>query len=191
MHFLTPVFHAFFPEQLSEVGPETLFSLINQVRPSFIRTEADEVTYNLHIALRFELEEKMVNGKIKAVDLPEIWRAKMRKYLGATPKSDREGVLQDVHWSQGPMGYFPTYTLGNLYASQITAKMKKELDLEKLAERGELGTILSWLRTNIHQHGSLYWSDELIKKVTGKKLDPNHFIRYIKEKYSKIYKVSL
>ena len=187
MHFLTPVFHAFFPEQLSEVGTEALFSLFNQVRPSFIRTEADEVTYNLHIALRFELEEKMVNGKIKATDLPEIWRAKMKEYLGVTPKSDREGVLQDVHWSTAPMGYFPTYTLGNLYAAQFTREMQKELNLEDLAERGELGIILSWLRANIHQHGGLYRSDELIKKVTGKPLNPQHFLDYINKKYSKIY----
>ncbi|MCH7730255.1 carboxypeptidase M32 [Patescibacteria group bacterium] len=187
MKFITPIFQAFFPGQLSEVGAETLFSLFNQVRPSFIRTEADEVTYNLHIALRFELEEKMVNGKIKATDLPEIWRVKMKRYLGVTPKTDREGVLQDVHWSTAPMGYFPTYTLGNLYAAQFTREMQKELNLEDLAERGELGTILSWLRANIHQHGGLYRSDELIKKVTGKPLNPQHFLDYINKKYSKIY----
>ena len=111
----------------------------------------------------------------------------MKEYLGVTPKSDREGVLQDVHWSTAPMGYFPTYTLGNLYAAQFTREMQKELNLEDLAERGELGTILSWLRANIHQHGGLYRSDELIKKVTGKPLNPQHFLDYINKKYSKIY----
>ena len=189
--FLTPVFHAFFSEQLSKVDPETLFALFNQVRPSLIRTEADEVTYNLHIALRFELEEAIINGKINPQDLPEIWRVKMKKYLGVIPKTDKEGVLQDVHWSQGPMGYFPTYTLGNLYAAQFTAKMRKELNIEDLVVKGELGAILSWLRTNIHKYGSLYWPDELVRRVTSQRPNPNYFLNYIKNKYSKIYKVKL
>ena len=189
--FIEPVFHAFYPEQLSDVGAETLHSLFNMVRPSLIRTESDEVTYNLHIALRFELENKLVNEKLKAEDLPEVWRAKMKKYLGIVPKKDKEGVLQDVHWSHGMMGYFPTYTLGNLYAAQFTAKMKKELNLGELVEKGELGTILSWLRTNIHQYGSLYWPDELSKKVTSKKLSPKYLLDYIKKKYSELYGVKL
>lgn len=187
--YMTPVLHAFYPEQLSKVGTETLFRLFNQVKPGLIRVEADEVTYNLHIALRFELENDLINYKLLVKDLPEAWRAKMKKYLGVVPKTDREGALQDIHWSHGAFGYFPTYTLGNLYAAQITATMRKELNLEDLAERGELGTILSWLRTNIHQYGSLYWPDELIKKVTGKRLDPNYFLRYINKKYSKIYQL--
>lgn len=191
MKFLTPIFHAFYPRQLSEVDTDTLFGLFNQVRPSLIRTEADEVTYNLHIALRFELEEALVNSKIEPKDLPEVWRVKMKKYLGVVPETDREGVLQDVHWSQGPMGYFPTYTLGNLYAAQFTEKMKKELNLEELIEKGELGTVLSWLRTNIHQYGSLYWPDELSKKVTGQGLSPKYFLDYLRRKYSKIYSLKL
>jgi len=187
--FMTPVLHAFYPDQLSKEGTETLFRLFNQVKPGFIRVEADEMTYNLHIALRFELENDLINYKLLVKDLPEAWRAKMKKYLGLVPKTDREGALQDIHWSHGAFGYFPTYTLGNLYAAQITATMRKELNLEDLAERGELGTILSWLRTNIHQYGSLYRSDELVKKVTGKGLDPNYFLRYINKKYSKIYQL--
>lgn len=184
--YLTPVLHAFFPEQLSKTGPEVIFSLFNRVKPGFIRVEADEVTYNLHIILRFEVEKAMVNGKVKPDDLPEIWRGRMKKYLGVVPETDKEGVLQDVHWTHGPMGYFPTYTLGNLYAAQFTAKMAQELDLKDLMERGELGTILSWLRQNIHQHGSLYWPDELSQKVTGEKLNPSYFLNYLKEKYSQI-----
>ena len=113
----------------------------------------------------------------------------MKEYLGITPKEDADGVLQDVHWSHGPMGYFPTYTLGNLYAAQFTNKMKKELQLNELVEKGEWGTILSWLRTNIHQYGSLYWPEELVKKVTGEALNPKYFLNYIKDKYSKIYGV--
>lgn len=189
--FMTPVFHAFYPEQLAKVGSGSLHALFNLVKPSLIRTEADEVTYNLHVMLRFELEEKMITGKIKAKDLPEIWREKMKRYLGVVPKTDREGVLQDVHWSHGPMGYFPTYTLGNLYAAQFAAKMRKDLNLSKLMGKGELGTILSWLRDKIHRHGSLYWPAELVKRVTGEELNPNYFLKYIKEKYSKLYNTKL
>ena len=189
--FMTPVFHAFYSEQLSKADCESLYAVFNLVKPSFIRTEADEVTYNLHIMLRFELEEAMVNGKIKAKDLPEIWREKMKEYLGVEPKKDRDGVLQDVHWTHGPMGYFPTYTLGNLYAAQFATSMKKEIHLADLSERGELGTILSWLRDKIHQYGSLYWSKELVGKVAGEDLNSRYFLAYIKEKYSKIYKINL
>lgn len=185
--FLTPVLHAFYPRQLSESGTETFYKMFNSVNPSLIRVEADEVTYNLHIALRFELENALINEKIKPEDLPLIWKNKMKKYLGIVPESDREGVLQDVHWAYGNFGYFPTYTLGNLYAAQITETMKKEIDVERLSEKGEFGTILSWLRTNIHQYGSLYLPKELIKKVTGKKLDSKYFIDYIYKKYKTIY----
>lgn len=189
--FLTPIMQAFYPKQLAKIGSETFFTLFNNVEPGLIRVEADEVTYNLHIALRFELENALINNKIKAEDLPEIWHEKMKKYLGIVPKTDREGVLQDVHWSYGSFGYFPTYTLGNLYAAQFTAAMKKELNIDELAEKGELGTILSWLRTNIHQNGSLYWPGELVQKVTGKKLSSKFFLDYIRDKYSRIYSIRL
>lgn len=185
--YLTPVLHAFYPDQLYKFGTDDFFKVFNTVEPSLIRTESDEVTYNLHIALRFELEEAMVNEKIKPEDLPGVWREKMKEYVGAVPNTDREGVLQDVHWSHGVMGYFPTYTLGNLYAAQITEKMNEELELSELSERGELGTILSWLRSNIHQYGSLYWPEELIKKVTEENLSTEPFLNYLKNKYSEIY----
>jgi len=191
LKFMTPVFQAFYPSELSKIDSEGIFRLFNQVKPSLIRTEADEVTYNLHIMLRFELEEVMINGRVMADDLPEIWRQKMKKYLEIVPETDREGVLQDVHWSHGPMGYFPTYTLGNLYAAQFTARMKKEINIADFCEKGELGVILSWLRANIHRYGSLYWPDELAQKATGEALNPRYFLEYIKEKYSKIYEVSL
>ncbi len=190
MYYMTPVLHAFFNEQLGKTDTDTLFRLFNQVKSSFIRTEADEVTYNLHIALRFEIENALINEKIKAKDLPEIWREKMKKYLGVVPETDREGVLQDVHWSLGSFGYFPTYCLGNLYAAQITETMVKEIgNIRELAGKGEFGTILSWLRTNIHQYGSLYLPKDLIKKVTGEPLDPKYFLKYIKDKYAKVYKI--
>lgn len=185
--FMTPIFQAFFPEQLNEVGFETLSLLFNQVRSSLIRVEADEVTYILHIIIRFELEDALINNRLKVENLPKAWNKKMKKYLGVIPKTDREGVLQDVHWSSGYFGYFPTYALGNLYAAQFTSKMKKELDFDKLLEAGDFGTVLSWLRINIHQYGRVYWPDELIKKVTKEPLNAKYFIDYLKEKYSKIY----
>lgn len=187
IEYLTPLFQAFYPEQLALIGSETLTAAFNQVKPGFIRVEADEVSYNLHIILRFELENALINGKLKVKDAPEMWRTTMKKFFGIVPDTDREGILQDVHWSYGSFGYFPTYSLGNLYAAQITATMKKELNFSELLQKGELGTILSWLRDNVHQYGSLYWSDELIKKVTGEPLNSKYFIDYIQEKYSKIY----
>ena len=189
IQYMMPVFLTVYPEQLAKAGGDDIFRLFNLVKPSLIRVEADEVTYNLHIALRFEIENGLINNKLKAEDLPEIWREKMKKYLGIKPKDDREGVLQDVHWSHGSFGYFPTYTLGNLYAAQFTKAMRKEIEMEKCIEKGDLGTILSWLRTNIHQYGSLYWPKELCKKVTGEELNPKYFLEYLKEKYSDIYEL--
>ncbi|MAG59820.1 hypothetical protein CMO96_03475 [Candidatus Woesebacteria bacterium] len=151
--------------------------------------EADEVTYNLHIILRFELENALINNKLKVEDLQSAWRAKMKKYLGVEPKTDSEGVLQDVHWSWGSFGYFPTYALGNLYAAQFTNKMRQDLDVDQLVSRGELGTMLAWLREKIHQHGGLYWPSELVQRVTREKLNPKYFLSYIREKYGKIYKL--
>lgn len=195
IQYLNPVIRSFFHAQLKNVSDSELFMLFNKVTPGLIRVEADEVTYNLHIALRFELENELINGRLKPEDLPEIWNAKMKEYLGITPENNAHGVLQDVHWSHGSFGYFPTYTLGNLYAAQITESMRKEIEiskawpfgLEKLSEKGEFGTILSWLRSNIHIHGSLYFPAELIKKVTGEALDAKYFLSYITHKYSHVY----
>ena len=185
--FLLPKFQEIYSSQFRGVEANDIFQSLNLVKPSFIRTEADEVTYNLHIALRFEIEEALINDRIKAEDLQEVWREKMKKYLDLVPKTDREGVLQDVHWSGGMFGYFPTYTLGNLYAAQFTKSMRNEFEYERLVEKGDLGHILSWLRTNIHQHGSLYWPKELCRKITGEELNPKYFLEYIKNKYYKIY----
>jgi carboxypeptidase Taq len=185
--FITPVMHTLYNQQLGKSDADELYRLFNLVKPSFIRTEADEVTYNLHIALRFEIEEGLISGKLKAEDLPEIWKSKMKKYLGVVPPTDREGVLQDVHWSYGNFGYFPTYTLGNLYSAQFTNTMKKEINISEQSKIGEFGPILSWLRTNIHQHGGVYWPGELCEKVTGEKLNPKYLVEYLTDKYNKIY----
>lgn len=185
--YLEPVLKAFYPTQLTKYDSERLYKAFNRVKPSFIRVEADEVTYNLHIALRFELEEALINEKVSSVELPEIWREKTKKYLGVVPKTDSEGVLQDVHWSHGSFGYFPTYTLGNLYAAQFSHFMRSDLDVRDLVVSGEFGTILGWLRDGVHKHGSLYWPKELVEKVTGKSLSVKYFLNYLNKKYSEIY----
>lgn len=189
LKFLTPILQAFHPDQLGEIGEETIIRLLNDISPGPIRVEADEITYNLHILLRFEIENDLINRQLDPEDLPRVWKTKTEELLQVKIKNDREGVLQDVHWSMGAFGYFPSYTLGNLYAAQIAFKMKKELPFEELLSKGELGTVLSWLRENIHRYGSLYRPDELILKVTGEPLNPGYFLDYLKEKYSAIYAV--
>ncbi len=156
-----------------------------------IRIDADEVTYSLHIIMRFELELQLVTGKLKVEDLPEAWNSKMKELLGIEPENDAEGVLQDIHWSFGAIGYFPTYALGNLYGAQFYNKMNNDLGgLDSLVENGEFNNILKWLRENIHRHGSVYTAEELCIKATGEPLKPDYFVNYLENKYSGIYKLS-
>jgi len=177
-----------FPNELKNIELDGFYRAINKVSPSFIRVEADEVTYNLHIILRFNLEMDLMSGKLKVEDLPEAWNEKMENYLDIRPENDSEGVLQDVHWSSGLIGYFPTYSLGNIYGVQFYNKMKKDIaNIEKNISKGNFGEILSWLRTNIHSYGSAYSAEELCKKITGEKLNPEYFLKYIDDKYKKIY----
>jgi carboxypeptidase Taq len=178
-----------YPDQLPPDGLREFYTAINLVRPSLIRTEADELTYNLHIILRFEIEKGLVSKKYQVRDLPEIWREKMREYIGIVPETNREGVLQDVHWSHGSFGYFPTYTLGNLYSAQFAHKMSEALDWQGEIEKGDFSAVRSWLSENIHQYGKVYWPDELTIKVTGETLNPKHFVDYLEDKYSEIYQL--
>lgn len=173
---------------LDGVGLEAFVRAINKVAPSFIRTEADEVTYGLHVILRFELESDLVSGRLAVKDLPEAWSAKMKDLLGLAPPDDARGCLQDVHWSAGLFGYFPSYALGNLYAAQFWSAMKRDMpDRDERIESGDLASILGWLRSNIHEPGSIYLPGELVRRVTGTGLDPGHFVAYLDEKYSQIY----
>lgn len=188
IRYISPILHALFPDMLHGVSDESLVLYFNQVHPSLVRVEADEVTYNLHIAIRFELEDDLINQRIKVQDLPELWRVKMKEYLGVEPQTDREGVLQDMHWATGAIGYFPTYTLGNLYAGQLLFAMKKEIDVDAVVTQGNFETILSWLRTKIHSHGSVFWPHDLLMQATGEALNPQYFLSYISEKYSAIYR---
>jgi carboxypeptidase Taq len=180
-----------FPEQLSGVEKEQFYRAINRVEPSLIRIEADEVTYSLHVILRFQLEVKLMTGELEVKDLPEAWNTTMEELLGITPPSDAKGVLQDVHWSMGAIGYFPTYALGNLYGAQFLRTMLREIpDVYDKVAAGEFAPILSWLRERIHCHGAAKTPKELITEVTGEELDPEYFVRYLESKYGEIYGLS-
>lgn len=161
---------------------------INKVEPSFIRTEADEVTYGLHIILRFELEADLISGRLAVADVPAAWKAKAKELLGLEVRDDVRGCLQDVHWSAGLFGYFPSYSLGNLYAAQFADAMMKDIpDFDARVESGDTAAILSWLRDKVHSPGSIWLPGELVQNVTGSALDPSHFVAYLDRKYSKIY----
>ncbi|WP_257348384.1 carboxypeptidase M32 [Pseudalkalibacillus decolorationis] len=177
-----------FPHELSGISLEEFYRAINCVEPSLIRVEADELTYNLHIMVRYEIEKSLIAGDIQVKDLPNVWNEKMVDYLGITPPSNRLGVLQDVHWSHGGVGYFPSYSLGNLYGAQMLNKVVKDLpDFYSSIQNGEFMNIREWLRENIHQYGKLYTPAELIKKVTGEELNAKYLVDYLEQKYTKIY----
>jgi len=186
-HFY-PDFQKTFSAQLAGVSLEAFHKAVNTVSPSFIRVEADEVTYSLHVILRFELEKAMLSGELEVSSLPDAWNARMKELLGIVPANDAEGVLQDVHWSAGLVGYFPTYALGNLYAAQFENSMRQALPkMEDDIRSGDFTKILGWLRENIHQHGMIYPASELCKRVTGEDLNPSYFTDYLETKYGGIY----
>jgi carboxypeptidase Taq len=185
--FFFPRAQEVFPA-LADVNLKTFHGAVNRVAPSLIRVEADEVTYNLHIILRFELERRLINGGLEVRDLPEAWNAKMREYLGLTPPDHRDGVMQDVHWSAGLFGYFPTYTLGNIYAAQFFASAAGELgNLEESFARGEFAPFLAWLREHIHAQGSRYRPRDLVRRVTGEDLNARYLEEYFAGKFKPLY----
>ena len=178
------------PEKLKGMDIETWYRYVNQVWPSFIRVEADELTYCLHVILRFELELALIDGEIKVSELPMCWNEKMAEMLGITPKNDKEGVLQDMHWSGGSFGYFPTYVIGTIYASQLFKQLSQgNSSLTEEIEQGNFINILSWLRKNVHQYGRLMTADEIIKKTCGDGLNSKVFVSYLKDKYYPLYDV--
>jgi carboxypeptidase Taq len=180
----------YFPENLNTVSAEQFWKASNIVTPSFIRTEADELTYHFHILIRYEIEKALMDGSLQVKNLPAYWNAKYKEYLGVKVPNDAQGVLQDIHWSHGSIGYFPTYSLGSFYAAQFYATAKKEIkSLENSIENGNLLPLLEWLREKIHKHGKYYSAEELCKKVTGEKLNFKYFMDYAKEKYSTIYSI--
>lgn len=190
-NYFYPRLVEYFPEQLGDVSEEDFYRAVNTVEPSFIRVEADELTYNLHIMVRYEIEKALMAGELEVHELPSVWNKKMEEYLGITPATDREGVLQDVHWSFGGIGYFPSYSLGNLYAAQILNTIRKEVpEYEAAIAEGNFAPVMGWLKEKIHQFGSLYRPNELIVKVTGEELNANYLAEYLEAKYSEIYKLS-
>ncbi len=185
--YFQPVLAEIFP-QFRDISPEAVYRAVNVVTPSFIRVEADEVTYNLHIMLRAELEAGLIAGEIQVADLPERWNEAMDRYLGVTPPNDALGVLHDVHWSVGYFGYFPSYMLGNLYVSQMVTKIRQDLpNLDERIAAGDVLVLIEWLKKHVHQLGAVYQPDELMTRITGQTLDSSHFIRYVEAKYSDIY----
>ncbi|RMG84369.1 MAG: carboxypeptidase M32 [Chloroflexi bacterium] len=177
-----------FPGQFDDVDLETFYRAINKVEPSFIRVEADEATYNLHIMVRFELEQALLVGDVQVEDLPEAWNAKFESYLGIVPPNDALGCLQDVHWSVGLFGYFPTYALGNLLSAQYYAQAVKECpEIPEQIEQGEFSTLLSWLNDKIHRHGRKFTADELTQRITGQSIQADDYIQYLKDKFGEVY----
>jgi carboxypeptidase Taq len=177
-----------FREQLGGVDPEAFYRAINKVEPSLIRTDADEATYNLHIMLRFDLEIALMQGSLAVADLPAAWNEKVKEYLGLTPPDDAKGVLQDIHWSYGSFGYFPSYALGNLIASQIWESVAADIpDLPAQIEKAEFGDLRAWLREKVHVHGAKFMPKELIKRATGRDLTPEPYLAYLRSKFGEIY----
>ncbi|MDC7228115.1 MAG: carboxypeptidase M32 [Spirochaetales bacterium] len=183
-----PDFQKTFSKQTEGVSLDDFYKAVNRVEPSFIRVEADEVTYSLHVILRFEIEKAMLSGDLKVSSLPDEWNRRMKSLLGIVPADDSEGVLQDVHWSAGLIGYFPTYALGNLYAAQFMNSMENQLgDVGKIVRSGDFSSILGWLRENIHQYGRVYPAEKLCRRVTGESLNPDYFMHYLENKYGEVY----
>ncbi len=173
---------------LRDVSAEAMYQLVNRVQPSLIRVEADELTYNLHIMVRFELELEVFDGKTKVSELPEAWHAKMQEYLGVTPSDDRDGVMQDVHWSSGYFAYFPTYTLGNLLSVQLFERAQTQMgDLNAMFSRGEFQPLLQWLSHAMLRHGKTFLPPELIQHATGQALTTKPYLNYLETKFSDLY----
>ncbi|TWT93902.1 carboxypeptidase M32 [Stieleria varia] len=177
-----------FSPQLDDIELDTFHFAINQVQPSLIRVEADEATYNLHILIRFELERRLIEGTLSVNELPDEWNSQYQSCLGIHSETDADGVLQDVHWSAGLFGYFPTYTLGNLAAAQLFDAAKKQLgDVDGLFQRGEFQPLLEWLRQNVHRHGACYTGEQLVQNATGEPLSADHLIRDLTDKLQPLY----
>ncbi|HCQ30437.1 MAG TPA: carboxypeptidase [Flavobacteriales bacterium] len=178
----------YFPEQLKNYTEEDFYKAMNIVKPSLIRTNADEVTYHFHILIRYEIEKELIAGNFEVDELPALWNKKYRDYLGIDVPSDDKGVLQDIHWSHGSFGYFPTYSIGSFYAAQFFQQANKEIEgLENMIQKGDTSKLLEWLREKIHKHGRIFEANQLCEKVTGEKLNFSYFMDYAQKKYRSLY----
>ncbi|MEM4259018.1 MAG: carboxypeptidase M32 [Candidatus Thermoplasmatota archaeon] len=188
--FFYPVFQKIVPKKFTTIALDQWYRIINQVQPSLIRVEADELTYCLHIILRFELELMLITDEIKVAEVPDIWDQKIQNYLGVRPHNDVEGALQDMHWSGGSFGYFPTYAIGSIYAAQLfQTLLKHHPDTLQNIEQGDFASIITWLQNNIHQYGRLMTADDIIKTCCGEGLNSQRYISYLKDKYYTLYNI--
>ncbi|RJP24312.1 MAG: carboxypeptidase M32 [Deltaproteobacteria bacterium] len=186
-HYL-PFLKEVFAGQLDGVGLNEFYHAVNIVEPGFIRVEADEVTYNPHVFVRFEIEKEMITGALAVKDIPGKWDSLYREYLGLTPPDNARGCLQDIHWAHGSIGYFPTYTLGNILSAQFYREaVKSHPSIPDEIEKGEFGTLLAWLRKNIHGHGTRYLPGELVQAITGRGIDTAPYVEYLEGKYGELY----
>ena len=176
-----------FPEQLGTISIDQFVDAINASYPSYIRTEADELTYPLHVLIRYEIEKGLFNNELDLEKLDQIWDDKYEQYLGIRPRNHAEGILQDVHWSSSYFGYFPTYALGSAYSAQWMKAMRKDINIEEVLKNNQFSVIKEWLKENIHQYGGLYTPEEMLIKVTGEPFNPQYYIDYLMEKYTKLY----
>jgi carboxypeptidase Taq len=189
---LAPLVAKTFGGRLSDLSPDMLFRAVNRSYPSLIRVEADEVTYGLHIILRFEIEQELLEERLRVEDLPEAWNSRVRQYLGIEVPSDARGVLQDVHWSGGLIGYFPTYALGNMIAGQLWRQIHLDArDVDEQLAAGELGGLRGWLIEHVHRHGSKFTTTELLQRAVGSELQVGPFVDYLKAKLGDVYGISL
>jgi carboxypeptidase Taq len=173
---------------LKKTSLQEFYKGINKVGPSLIRTEADELTYHFHVYIRYELEKRLIEGSLKTKDIPVFWNESYANHLGVAVPSDKQGCLQDVHWSHGSFGYFPTYSLGSFFAAQFFSFMQEQNPaLSDDMENGDTSRVFKWLQQNIYAYGRKYTSDQLCKKATGKPLDTSHFVNYLLQKYGLIY----
>ncbi|MHA1331268.1 MAG: carboxypeptidase M32, partial [Candidatus Hodarchaeales archaeon] len=186
--FFLPRFKEITGDIFKDIDVDSMVKAVNEIRPSKIRVTADEVTYSLHVIIRFEIERELLKGNISLDELPKVWNQKYKEYLGVDIENDSEGVMQDTHWAGGAFGYFPTYALGNIYNAHLLAFMKKDIpNFNDLVREGNLKPIIDWLIEKVHKPSNLYDPPELIKRITGEEINPKYFIEYIQEKYSKIY----
>ena len=182
-----PKLQAHFPEQLKDLSLDDFMDIVNSSQPSLIRTEADELTYPIHILIRYELEKQIFDGDVDYEKLDQMWNDKYEEYLGVRPEKDSEGILQDMHWGAGDLGYFPTYALGSAYAAQFFHTMEQQIDVNEALRTSHFEIITNWLKENIHKYGARYSADEILIKATGEPFNPHYYIDYLKNKFKKVY----
>ncbi len=185
--FLFPKLVELFPEAMEGVTPEEFYKAVNMAEPSLIRTEADELTYSLHVMVRYEIEKQLIGGTLAVKDVPATWNRLYKEYLGVDVPDDKHGCLQDSHWSGGAFGYFPSYSLGSAYGAQLLRVMEKDFDVWGEVAKGNLAPVTGWLRERIHRYGCLYNPTPLMERAWGGKFDPTAYTGYLKQKYTDIY----